>query len=217
MCAFRSENITGRAVVGIGLIALGVMLWSGISVFWPMFILVPGMAFLAAGFAGKKSTAGLFIPGMLISGLGALLLLTNITGYWESMSYSWTLFFVFLGMGLGLTGRMADDENLQRVGRGFMVAGATAFMVFAFLMEAVFNVGGGMGPVGWSLLLIAAGALILLRNMAGTGAGKSKRKVKNDVLFTGPVVYGSRYHGNGSRLSSSDNEARPVDRFSREQ
>ncbi len=169
LCAlFALRTLPGARLSGIGLIALGVMLWSGISVFWPMFILVPGMAFLAGGFA-KKATAGLLIPGMLISGLGALLLISNITGYWESWSYTWTLFFVFLGMGLGLMGRMTEDENLQGVGRGFMIAGVSAFAVFAFLMEAVFNVGGGMGPLGWSLLLIAAGAFILLRNTGVLG------------------------------------------------
>lgn len=215
MCAFRSDNITGRAIVGIGLITLGIMLWSGIGVFWPMFVLVPGMAFLAAGFSGKKAAAGLLIPGMLVSGTGSLLLLSNITGYWESWSYTWTLYFVFLGIGLGLMGRIMEDDNLQGVGRGFMMAGAAAFVVFAFLMEAVFNVGGGIGAFGWSLLLIAAGAIMLLRNAGGSGGGKRKRKMKNDVLFTGPIVYGSRYHS-GSRLSSEDNEARPVDRSSRE-
>jgi hypothetical protein len=201
-----------RGAVAIGLIVLGAMLLLGMGFLWPMFILVPGLVILGAAYSGRKPLAPLAIPGMLVTGTGALLFMQNLTGYWESWSYAWTLYIVFLGMGLALMGRWMDVDNLASIGRHFMNAGLILFAVFAFLMEVIFNVSGGPGMQGWAILFIAIGGFMLWRNSqkkSGFRISNSKRK-NHEALFTGPIVYGShvRSHSSGSRLTV-DAEEKP--------
>jgi hypothetical protein len=196
--------------VALGLIGLGVMALMGIGLLWPMFILLPGLVMLGAALYSGKAAAGLAIPGMIVTGTGGLLFIQNLTGYWESWSYAWTLYGVFLGMGFVIMARLMEQPALERVGRGFIWAGVVSFGVFAFLMMAIFDVGGGPGSGLWAAMLIGAGLFILVLNIAGRRGelDKPKRKSKReDRLFTGPVVYGSRTSSpDFSHLSSADRE-----------
>jgi hypothetical protein len=202
----------GKVVAALGLIALGMVLLLGVGVFWPLFILAPGLAFLAIAHSGGRGTASFAVPGMIILGTGTLLFFQNLTGYWASWSYAWTLYGVFLGLGIILMGELMDDPSLPKVGRGFVKAGVAAFVVFAFLMELVFNVGGG----AWLLpvLLIAAGLVLIARTLAGRGRAKRKVKPKRreEPLFTGPIVYGSRVArpSNGSRRGAAEQDDLPM-------
>lgn len=202
----------GRIAAALGLIALGVMLLLGIGVFWPLFILAPGIAFLALAYSGGRATAPFAIPGMIIAGTGGLLFVQNLTGYWVSWSYAWTLYGVFLGLGFIIMGELADDPAMMTVGRGFVKAGAIGFLAFAFLMELVFNVGGGARLL--PALLIAAGLVLIVRALPGLGRGKRKAKPKRreETLFTGPIVYGSRAGrpSNGSRARNAEQDELPT-------
>ncbi|MBN1964121.1 MAG: hypothetical protein JW910_05710 [Anaerolineae bacterium] len=208
-----SQKSSSRVVVALSLIALGILFWIGIGVFWPMFILVPGLIFLAAALYGGKATAPLAIPGMLLAGTGGLLFIQNVTGHWDSWAYAWTLYGVFLGSGLVIMGRLLGETTIQSVGRGCMTAGLIAFVGFAFLFELVIGIGSGIGAAGWALVLIAAGSFLLLRNTAGRPAlsartQRLKAKQRDEQLFTGPVVYGSRKRAthDPSRLSTPEDE-----------
>jgi hypothetical protein len=211
--AETSHYGTNRVVVAVILITLGVLLLLGMNLLWPLFILVPGLILLGVALAGKPSTAGLAIPGMLISGTGALLFIQNLTGYWDSWAYAWTLYAVFLGMGLVLTGQLSNNESIQSVGRGFMWVGLCMFVGFAFLFELVIGIGDGLGHRLGPFVLIGLGVYMLLRQFSGepgfpSFALRSKRKRSQKRLFTGPVVYGSTTGGqrDTSRLSVSEKE-----------
>lgn len=61
----------GRPVLAVGLIGLGVLvLLAGqltgfggmISTLWPLFVAVPGLAFLYFAYTGDKKVAGLAVP-----------------------------------------------------------------------------------------------------------------------------------------------------------
>ncbi|MBN1202084.1 MAG: hypothetical protein JXJ20_09535 [Anaerolineae bacterium] len=205
------QNNTPRVLVAIGLIGLGILFMLGIDALWPMFIIVPGLLLLALTMIRGPVGAAFAIPGMLITGTGVLLFIQNLTHYWESWSYAWTLYGVFLGLGFIVMGRLIDDDGLQAVGRAFILAGMVSFVCFAFLMELVFDVGGGLGKIWWSLLLIGVGIFLIIKNMVRAPErrlAKSRRKLKQDApIFTGPVVYGSRKRSaspGSSRLSTSD-------------
>ncbi len=197
MCASRDN----RAMIAVGLIGIGVMFFMGIGLLWPMFILVPGLIMLGIALGGRVGAAALAIPGMLVSGTGALLFMTNVTGYWESWSYIWTLYGVFLGMGFMLMGQKFGEPSLQGIGRAFVYAGLAGCAAFVFFFEIIIGISGGPGPVG-ALLLIGAGLYLLSRDDTGQhlmaafrSDAKSKRKPKakhDEKLFTGPVVYGTR-------------------------
>ena len=217
MCGMRMHGRDdGRILGGFILVALGIMFFMGIGVWWPLFILVPGLMMLViAGNGGPVGAAVFSIPGMIVAGTGALLLTQALTGYWESWAYAWTLYVSFLGLGLMLMGNRFDERGLIDAGRVVVKIGIGLFAGFALLFEIIFNIGGHTGLV--PVMLIALGAYLLLRDRTGSrllagearnGRAKSKRKTKRseDVLFTGPIVYGSRVPRNGSRLNIGDAE-----------
>jgi hypothetical protein len=151
---------------------------------------------------------------MIVTGTGALMFMQNITGYWESWSYAWTLYGVFLGMGFMLMGQKFDDPSLHKVGRGFARVSLIAFFIFAFFFEVIIGISGGLGS--WTpLLLIGLGLYMLTRGMSedrlhtlldgDKAKGKNKPKRGEDQLFTGPVIYGTRVTSrDSSRLSVSE-------------
>ncbi len=218
MCGMRvRRRDDGRFLGGFILVALGLMFFMGIGSWWPLFILVPGLMMLFAAISGGQVGAAVFsIPGMIVTGTGALLLAASWTGYWESWAYSWTLYVSFIGLGLMLMGNSFNERGLIDAGRTVVKIGIGLFVGFGLLFEIIFNIGGHTGLV--PVLLIALGAYLLLRD--GTGSrllsddslgGKPKRKAKrsDEVLFTGPIVYGSRAPRNGSRLTIGDAEDIP--------
>jgi len=203
------RNTTGLVAAAIVLIVLGILALMGMGLLWPMFVLVPGFILLGAAMSRPPATAGLAVPGMLITGTGALLFVQNLTGYWESWSYAWTLYGAFLGLGLIMTGRLGSDESLQNIGRGFLFFSLIAFAVVSFFMEILIGINGGMGMGLWPFLLIGVGGFLLLRSLAGKHvlAGKPNRR-QGEALFTGPVVYGSR---RSTRLTTPDSEAKSTE------
>lgn len=209
MGRYGKDNRWERTVIAISLIAIGVMFGLGIGALWPLFVMIPGLVFLGAAAKGGRSTAAFAIPGMLISGTGLLLLVQNLTGYWSSWSYAWTLYGVFLGMGFAMMGRLMGDSAVESMGRVFILVGGIAFLVFGAFMEAVMGFG-GLGTL-WPLVLIGAGLFLLARPFTLRRALKPKRK-NDDFLFTGPVVYGSRKR-DASRLSVSEPDERRSSRL----
>jgi hypothetical protein len=207
----------GRVALALGLIAIGVMAFMGPGLLWPMFILVPGLILLGIAMGGGRAgAAALSIPAMIVTGTGALLFIQNLTGYWQSWAYAWTLYGVFLGMGLMLMGQRLDEPSLHGVGRAFVQASLIGFAAFAFFFEIIIGIGGGPGPVG-ALILIGLGLLLLTRGKEGQcflsslAPRDEKTKLKNkpkrqeDKLFTGPIVYGSRATARDfSRLNASE-------------
>ena len=212
-------HFSGRAFLALTLIGLGLLSLMGTSLLWPLFILVPGLFMLAGAFnGGRAGAATLAIPGMITTGTGALLFAQNLTGYWESWAYAWTLYGVFLGMGLMLMGQQFEDDSLHGIGRHFVNFSLMVFAALAFFFEIVIGIS-GRGPLN-ALILIGLGLFLMTRGplcqriMAALDngfEGQSKRKVKpkrdDDKLFTGPIVYGTHVTSrHASRLSVSDTD-----------
>jgi hypothetical protein len=216
-----NSRYSGRVIAALILISLGVMSLMGTGLLWPLFILVPGLLMLAGAFGGRAGAAALAIPGMITTGTGALLFVQNLTGYWNSWAYAWTLYGAFLGMGFMLMGQQFGDDSLHRVGRGFVNVSLIMFAVFAFFFEIVIGIS-GRGSLN-ALVLIGLGLFLMTRGglgervMAALDQGsvsKLKRKVKTkhgeDKLFTGPIVVGTHVTSRrSSRLSVSDTDDTP--------
>lgn len=216
-----AENNNRRAIFALILIGLGVMSLMGVGLLWPMFILVPGLAMLGIAYrGGRAGAASMSIPGMIVTGTGVLLFVQNLTGYWESWTYAWTLYGAFLGIGFMLMGERLEDSSLHQIGRHFVNFSLLTFAGFAFLFEIVIGIS-GRGPVN-ALILIALGAFLLTRRAACEPMralidqvahldNKPKRKVKPkrdaDKLFTGPIVYGTRVSSHRLSVSDTDEEA----------
>lgn len=64
---------------------------------WPLFILIPGIAFNLFGFLNR--TPGLHVPGGILTTIGLLFLFTELFGYgW--MEHLWPIFIIAPGVGL---------------------------------------------------------------------------------------------------------------------
>jgi hypothetical protein len=99
--------IAGTILIVLGLLSLAGQVFRGFTFWgylWPFIIIAFGGLFFVGMFAGGKSLAGLAIPGSIICGLGIMMFLQNLTGYWESWSYSWTVILVLVGLGIFIMG-----------------------------------------------------------------------------------------------------------------
>lgn len=161
----RSQTVPALALIGLGvffLLAQVINLGGLLAFGWPLFVLLPGAAFLYAAFNGGRKAAGLAVPGSIITGTGLLLLFQNITGHWESWAYAWTLYPVFIGLALRFIGERTDHEGTFRTGQGMARWGAGAFLAIGAIFELlIFRSGGILGTVGVPLLMMGMGLYML--------------------------------------------------------
>ncbi len=178
---------TGRSAAAIGLIGLGVLFllaqyigFSFLGTLWPLFVMLPGLAFLYFAYTGDQRHAGLAIPGAMITGTGAILFYQNLTGHWTSWAYIWALYPVFLGFAFVFMGRRTGDRHQIMLGDNFVKWGLFGFVVlWAFFELLIF---GGNSPLISTIVplaLIAAGIYILTRGRRVTTYGPRKSKWVN--------------------------------------
>ncbi|MEB2287352.1 MAG: hypothetical protein OZ934_04490 [Anaerolineae bacterium] len=217
---FGDSNSDRRIFGAMALIALGAILLTGLGMWWPLFIVVPGLLLLLPAWYGGAAGAVLFaIPGMMVTGTGALLAAMAVTGYWQAWAYAWTLYGVFLGMAFLLMSRQLSNASLYTAGQGLVRASLIGFVAFGLFFELVIGIGiGGLGAPFGPLVLIALGFWLLMRSSGSRRRlaareddyGKLKRKAKRDeaALFTGPVIYGTRVRSRGAALSIPERDER---------
>lgn len=160
----------GVVLVGAGVLLLIVRVFSwNIGGLWPLFILLPGVAFLVVAALGKESISALFVPGSVVTTLGVIFFFQNTTGYFESWAYVWALMPAAVGVGLLLYGRRSGNPELVSTGRRLAGVFTLVFLVAAIFFEGfIFNnvMNTWFFRTGLPLLLIAAGAFLLLRRRA---------------------------------------------------
>jgi hypothetical protein len=160
----------GNLIGGLLLIALGMLFllfqfipgldnFFRIDLFWPLIIIGVGAAFLVAAVAAR--TPPLAIPGSIIGGIGCLLFIQNLTGYWESWAFAWTFIPGFVGVGLALNGLLSGKATEGLRAGGILIA--ISFILFVIF--ATF-----LGPFSflrqlWPLLLVLAGLALLGRTL----------------------------------------------------
>jgi hypothetical protein len=97
----RQSAAVGIGVVAVGLIILlgklGVFAFIG-AVFWPLFILIPGVL-LHVLFFGRMVPSVTLIPAGVLTVVSVILLIGNWFG-WGLMKYLWPLFLFAIAVGL---------------------------------------------------------------------------------------------------------------------
>ena len=163
-----------QQTIGFVLIAAGILLLlaRGLDISvgalaWPLFIIVPGVVMLVAAFTASDSVSGLAVPGSIVTTVGTILFLQNLTQRFETWSYSWALVLASVGVGIFLQAALDDDEAGQRSAIRIVVLGLTLFALFGVFFE--FVIFGGASGSPWvrfliPILLIVAGAYLLTRS-----------------------------------------------------
>ncbi len=164
-----------RIVFGAALIALGIFFLLGqridINIWefsWPIFILLPGLILLAlAVTTGGQMGESLAIGGSLLTVLGLLFFYQNTTNHWESWAYAWALVGpTSIGLGQILYGTVKDIDSLVASGRRLTIIGAAIFACGLIFFEFVIGISGfRFGGLGWGLVLIALGLILILLNV----------------------------------------------------
>jgi hypothetical protein len=137
---------------------------------WPFFVIVPGaLLFLVALSVKGQSGEPLVVLASMVTMVGTLLLYQNTTGHWQSWAYAWALVApTSIGLGQIVYGSLRGLEHLVRVGIRLTVTGSAIFLIGAAFFELVIGIRGfGGGGLGWALLLIGLGALLILRSLVG--------------------------------------------------
>jgi hypothetical protein len=182
----RGRSITAFSLIGLGVLFLlsQIFGFSLLSILWPLFIIVPGAAFLYFALTGDKKMSGLAVPGTVITGTGLILLFQSITHHWESWAYAWTLYPVFVGMALTFMGTRMEDAGTYKAGRGLVRFGGIAFVVAAAFFELfIFNGGGFLSSLALPLVLMGIGAAMLFGR--GLGGSMSRKSKNDDFAFSG--------------------------------
>ncbi len=133
---------------------------------WPLFVIGPGIGLLAWAFLGGKGSAGLAVPGSIVTMVGLILFVQAVTGRFETWAYAWGLVVASVGIGTWLYGTLADREKEVREGWRTATGGLVMFAAFGVFFEFIIGLGGRSSLLGsWlvPLLLIGAGVFLLWR------------------------------------------------------
>jgi len=125
---------------------------------WPLFVVGAGLVLLVIGLLADEP--GMAVPACIVGGVGGLLYWQNMTGRWETWSFTWALIPGFVGLGVILSGILSGNtaQSLRDGGRTILVS-LVLFTVFGTLM------GGQFTGVVWPALLIVAGVILLIGNI----------------------------------------------------
>ena len=141
---------------------------------WQWFVIVPGLALVAIGMATRNRAAvGLLSAGCVIALTGLLMLFQQWTNMWASWAYAWALVAPG-GVGLGhvVYGVARNDSDMLRTGAKLLTIAAGLFVAGLIFFEFVIGISGfGLGFWAWPLLLMLAGAALLLYSIV---QGKSR-------------------------------------------
>jgi hypothetical protein len=175
----RASNVS--LVLGSILILLGIVFLVG-QVFnislgdylWPFFIIVPGvLLFIFALSLAGGTGEGFAILGSIVTMVGLILFYQNTTGHWESWAYAWALIApTAIGLGQMTYGLLKGRGEMVRSGSRAAAVGLGIFLVGGFFFELILGISGfGLGGLGWPLLLIGLGVLLLVGNLLSVRKG----------------------------------------------
>jgi hypothetical protein len=134
---------------------------------WPLFVIVPGLALLAAGIS-SRSSSGLCVPGAIVAVAGAVLAIQNTFDLFATWAYAWALVAPGgVGLGIFIQGIVTGQHGLRAAGLRTMGIGIVIFLIGAAFFEGVIHISGrefGLaGQVLLPALLIAVGVWLLVR------------------------------------------------------
>lgn len=135
---------------------------------WPFSVLVPGVVLVVLGLGLKnEASEGLTVFGSIVTGVGLVLFLQNLTGLWASWAYAWALVAPgAVGLGQVVYGSVKDQPAKLREGWRAARVGLWMFAIGFVFFELVLGISGfGLGRDYWPVAIIVLGVVLLVRNM----------------------------------------------------
>ncbi|MBM3124914.1 MAG: hypothetical protein FJZ87_07530, partial [Chloroflexi bacterium] len=106
--------VGGALLILFGGLALLAQLFRGFDfwdAFWPFIVIGVGLMFFVGMVAGGKSTGGLAVPGSIITVIGLMLFVQNLTDHWESWAYGWAVIVMAVGLGIFIMGLWTGEPE----------------------------------------------------------------------------------------------------------
>jgi hypothetical protein len=154
----RNQYSLGIMIILIGIVILlgkfGVFSFLG-ALFWPVFVLAPGLLFHFL-FFGRVLPSGVLIPGGILTTYSLMFFFCNIFG-WQAMAYIWPGFI--LGVAVGLYEFYLFDRHQPR---GALIASIILTVIAAVFFGFTLLFSGGVYFVAIGLILL--GVLLIFRN-----------------------------------------------------
>lgn len=168
----ESGTSRGAFVVGALLIVLGaaalVVRVSGVSIGWPVWVILPGLALLVAAFAlPEPGGSGLAAAGGIVTAVGTLLAVQDATGTYASWAYAWALVAPGgVGAGLLLYGLLTRRGDIARGGLASLITGLVLFLVGFLFFEGLLHLNGdrfaGLTSLSVPIVIMGIGAAVLV-------------------------------------------------------
>ncbi len=137
---------------------------------WPLFIIVPGLAFFVGMFFGGKKVSGLAIPGAIITTTGLLIFVQNLFNVWATWAYAWAFIWpISVGLGMVIHGSWGNHPKALETGTHFVKIGLLILAAGFAFFELIIGVSGwhifgvAVNQFLWAIALIGAGAYLLVR------------------------------------------------------
>ncbi len=169
-----NRRVAPTTLVGAVLIVVGILFFIGqlleidLGRFaWPFFVIVPGiLLFFLALAGGGQAGERLAMGGSAVTMVGTILLVQNTFDYFQSWAYAWALVVpTSVGVGQIIYGSIKNLEDMRATGIRRAIIGIIIFLVFVVFFELVIGFSGGgigVGGLGWAVLLIVLGVLLVV-------------------------------------------------------
>ncbi len=182
----------GGLIVGLVLILLGgaalLVQVGGLTIGWPIWIIVPGLALIVGAVAvGGSGGAGIASVGGIVLMTGVVLAVQEANGLYQTWAYAWALVAPG-GVGVGLTvyGLLARRSDDLRAGLTTLFVGIVIFLVGFLFFEGVLGLSGDQfsawTEIAVPLALVGIGIVVIVgafipgpwrRPQAGAGGAET--------------------------------------------
>jgi hypothetical protein len=163
----RSGLIFGLLLILLGGAALLVQV-GGLSIGWPIWILLPGVALVVGAFAvGGSGGSGMAAVGGIVTMVGAVLAVQEAADLYQTWAYAWALVAPGgVGAGLAVYGLLARRGEDLRGGLGALFVGVVIFLVGFLFFEGVIGLSGerfgSLTDIAVPLALVGIGVVVLV-------------------------------------------------------
>lgn len=174
--SYSMSILGGVLLIGLGILFLLGQIFREFDfwgTFWPFILVGIGLVFFAGMLAGGKSSAGLAVPGSILTCLGLMMFVQTLTDHWESWAYSWSVIIFSVGLGIYIQGVYGERESSRRSGKSLMRLGVILFIIFGVFFELLFS-SSELGSYVIPIALILLGLFLLVRR---SGRPAERREV----------------------------------------